>query len=110
MVSIKILMSALVSILLVCMLKSPSSSILLSIVSWSAIHAVNSSMNIDIVTGNVFEYGGLYIAITTMLLPGRLTFHLAASKLFGLSISKLLIVKLDLEISASPPPLLCFSI
>ena len=46
-------------------------------------HAVNSSMNMAIVTGNVFEYGDLYIAIMVMLLPGRPTLHLAASKLFG---------------------------
>ena len=62
-----------------------------------------------IVTGNVFEYGSLYIAIKVMLLPRRLTLHLATLKLFGLSISRLFIVKFDLEISAKPPPL-CISL
>ena len=45
------------------------------------------------------------MTIKVMFFPGRLTLHLATSKLFGLSISRLVIVKLALEISAKPPSL-----
>ena len=109
MVSMKIFMSTSVSIMLVCMLKSSNSRILLSVVSQSAIHKVNSSMNITMVTGWFVEYGGLYITIRVMFFPARLTLYLATSKLLGVSMTREVIVKLDFVISGTPQPL-CVSL
>ena len=105
MVSMKIFMSASVSILVVCMLKCANSRILPSVMSWSAIHIVNSWINIAMVTGWFVEYGGLYITIQVTLFPGRLTLHLAASMLLDLSMSREDVVRLDFVMSATPPPL-----
>ena len=59
-------------------------------------------MNSAMVTGWCVEYGVLYIA---MFFPGRLTLHLATSKLLGLSMTRKVIVTLDFVMSATPPPL-----
>ena len=97
-------MSALVSIFLVCKLKSPSSRILQSVVSWSTITQWIHQWTLLLSLDSFFEYGGLYIAIRVMFFPGRLSLHLTASKLLGLSISRVVIIRFDFKISSTPLP------
>ena len=62
-------------------------------------------MNIAMVTGWFIEYGGLYMTIRVMFFPRRLALNLAASQLIGLSITREVIVMLDIVMSAMLLPL-----